>query len=227
MRVLLLFTFFFLDVKVRAEVVSASAHRKTMKTDGVQFVLASQSLLEIQKQGTLRLVKGQLYLESEHKVKLTAPFGSFECMSDCLALLERRVDAVKLQSLGGYWRIRRLGDETLYGLPPGMEMTLGRVDLDGAAEMEFPQSVPWDSTIRSWARLFPGTREEFKVRISEFRPVWREAVEAATDLQHGEAGRTIASHEADLARIRARQRAQEREDESLRKLFRAKNNIDF
>jgi hypothetical protein len=233
-RFLFLLMCFFTDVKVRAADcsntpcvmhTSSSSQHKIFSEGKRRLVLAPESLLQVQKDG-LRLVKGLLYIEADERIRLTAPFGFFVCGGGCRALIERQMDSVKLKSLKGNWRIWRLGDKEVYGLPPGMEITLGRVEIGGTAEMEFPQSLPWQSTLQSWSRLFPGSPEQFKQIVTEFRPVWRSAVEAAANLQLRAAGRTIASHEAELARGRARQRARAIEDESLRKLFRERNYID-
>ena len=91
--------------------------------------------------------------------------------------------------------------------------------------MEFPQSLPWLSTVKSWAKLYPGNAKQLREEVADFRPAWREAVEAVSHLHAETAERAIASYEAGQAQERARQKAREREDESLRSLFRAKNNL--
>ena len=242
---LLLLVFFFIDIQVKADdgksapeedcwgkkipcAILSNGHTKLLEAEGVRLVLAPGSLVEQRTADSLQLVAGSLYAEVTKPLKISTPYGRFWCEADCRGLFDRRKDFVKAKSLGGQWSIQRLGEnDSIYGLKSGMQFWISEVGVDGKAAMEFPQSLPWLSTVKEWAKLYPGKPDEFKQALVKFRVEWREAVETASQISFRSAERLIASHNKQMAEIQARKQAQEREDEGLRRRFRENNYVEF
>lgn len=238
MRLLRLLTFVFLfcvDVHVKAaELGDCWGHRipcavkagdrvKTLSADNLRVSMSRASLLEQRDEKTVQLVAGQFYVETSRPVQFQTPFGKMWCESECKGLFVRETSRVVVKSFGGSWLVQRTGEQQTYVVPPALQVELGEVTSAGQAQMEFPQSLPWTSTVGAWAALYPGTLAEFKQTLAKFRPVWKEAVEAASSMHSQVILREIASDEKVRNEARARQLAKEREDQSLRQLFRDKN----
>lgn len=235
LRFSFLFFCFFMDVHVRADecwgksvpcAIAASTQRRILNVNEKgYFVLSPNAMIELREGSEIRLVRGSLYVEFSEPVTFLVPFGRVHCGSNCYARLERKESSLQVQVVRGSWNLLRLGDSTNYLVPEGMQLVLGEVMGDGLADMEFPQALPWESFIKSWAKLYPHSSHEFVDTVRKFRPVWEKAVESAVQIQSKEAGRAMASHEAVMARAEARRRAEANEDESLRKMFREKNGL--
>lgn len=214
LRALVLFLTFFLDVHVRAEALTGPAVRP-------ELALAKGALAELRGAEGIALVRGTFLLR-EGRTFMT-PFAKFSCAGECAALVQRESELVVFSNLSGEWRVNRVGDPQTYAIPQAMQVSVRPVGLDGRADLEFPQALPWDATIKVWGRLFPGDAKAFRAHVEEFREVWEGAVEDASRLFENTARREIASHEAGLASERARRAAREREDAELRARFRENN----
>jgi hypothetical protein len=224
-RVVCLLLCFFLDVHVRAEeAVAAKSARTTISRENLKIILAKGSLVEPRGEG-FHLVRGQFLVETQTDTRLTTPFATVWCEaeSECKALFERASDHLVIRSLEGEWRLLRNGEVQVYRVPEAMQLRLSLVADDGKAAMEFPQSLPWDSTVKAWAHLFTGKPAEFKAQVLAFRQVWKGAVETASSLHSQGAQRTIASHDQELAKEAALRDAEEREHQNLRRQMRERN----
>lgn len=203
--------------------VVESQGRKILKAKNMIITLAPSSLIERKDEKTVQLMNGQFYIDVSAPVIFKTPYARITCQDSCKGLFTRRMTELNVKSLAGRWTVVRTGDEKTYGIPEAMQMSFGEVTDEGSAQMEFPQSLPWDVTLKEWAALYPGKLKEFKPVLAEFRSVWQEAVERVSEMHHSQAARTIASHERELAEARSREAAREREDAELRALFREKN----
>lgn len=228
LRSFVLLSCFTVHVHVRAaEAIARAAHSAEDFTFGESKMrLAQGALVEKRKENAAHLVKGEALAYLKGKDVLQTAYAYVRCQSDdCKALVHREKDRVTFGALEGVLLVHRLGENKDYVLPTAMQVSVGGVMADGYAEMDFPQSLPWDETVKSWARLFRGDLKEFKSTLAEFREVWHESVEAVSHLHEERAQRVIASHDKAVQDQQARQKAQEREDEELRKLFREKSGF--
>lgn len=235
-RVCALIWVFCVDVHVKAEeahesgcwgnrvpcAFKAEEARTVLKLQDTVLSLSRHALVQ-RRQDSVALVQGEFYIETSKPIHFQSPYGKFWCTDDCKGLVVRNPERINLKNLEGQWHVQRTGEAQEYVLPVGLQVSLGEVNDRGQATMDFPQSVPWNSTVHQWAELFPESFEELKPAIVKFRSNWREAVDAVSELHQHEAQRSIASHEQDLAREKAQRLAREREDQSLRALFREKN----
>lgn len=229
-QILLYILCFFLDVHVKAAaaecsaggcVLNAKSARLELKSPAV--VMDKGSLAEFRQNQTLHLVRGIFYVHGEGV--FNTPFAKFSCEGECRALIERHPGHAVVQNLGGDWRVERLGDAQPYMVPAAMQVTVREVSSDGHAEMDFPQSLPWLATAKTWGRLFPGEAKEFKHELAAFREQWNEAVEAASDLHQRTASREVASAKKAADAALAARLAREKEDRELREAYRRKNHI--
>ena len=237
-RALALTLCFFLDVQVHAETlkcwkqvtpcaVSADHEKVTLESSGIKMVLKPGSLIEKTEAGTISIVKGTVLLQAgDSATAYRTPFAKLWCADRCVALVEREAEQMTIKSLGGNWRAQRLGDEQEYAILAGTRVLFTPVTTDGRAGMDFAQSLPWESTVKEWAQLYPDGKDQFIADVGRFREVWSKGVESATDMQEANVGRSIAAYDKAQAQARARRQAQEREDAELRRLFREKNYIN-
>lgn len=233
----LVFVFVFcVDVHVKAETMTSSAcwekttpcvvearGRKILKSKDMTVTLGPKAMVERKDEMTVQLMSGRFYIEVSKPVVFKTPYARVTCQDSCKGIFTRANSEFNVKSLSGRWTVVRTGDEKVYGIPEALQMSFGEVTSDGSAEMEFPQSLPWEATLKEWVALYPGKLKEFKPELADFRVVWREAVERVSEMHRSHAARTIASHERELADARAREAAREREDAELRALFREKN----
>lgn len=247
-RVLVVFASLCADVQVRASEAAHTEHGKSkanscwgvtipcripadkkhnISESAATIVLKKDSLLEQTETDTVSLIKGRMLIELKSSgLKIKTPFAAFSCEGECSAIFDREPGVIRVRGIVGAWRVNRLGDQIEYALNSGTQVLIGKVDASGKAEMEIPQSLPWDEIAQDWAELFPRSKKEFKSELADFRVNWKMAVEWASRMQLEHAKRSIAAHEAELARERAARAAQEREDAELRRLFRQKNYIE-
>lgn len=237
-RALALTLCFFLDVQVRAATsqcwnrvtpcaVSVDHKKVALDSKAVKMVLKPGSLIEKTEAGAISIVKGTVLLNvSDPATAFRTPFAKIWCADECVALIDREAGQVTIKSLGGNWRAQRLGDEQEYAILEGTRVLFTPVTDGGQAGMEFAQSLPWEPTVKEWAELYPGDKDQFKADVARFREVWNKGVESATSMQEADVGRTIAAYDKAQAQARARRQAQEREDAELRRLFREKNYIN-
>jgi hypothetical protein len=234
LRRLTLAFLFCVDVHVKADEVKScldhtlpcaisSEGKKILSGSGLRLVMDRHSLLEQRKDKTVELIRGGFYVETSEARVFQTPYVKIWCEGTCKGLFQRELVQVNLVSLEGRWLMQRKGEEQTYSLVAGLQVQVGEVSTDGRAQMEFPQSLPWTPTVNEWAALYPGPLQDLKRELLKFRPTWKEAVEAASQLHIQVAKREIASYEKDQAEQRAKQHAHEREDQSLRALFREKN----
>ena len=228
-RAFMLLFLFCVDVHVKADsgaqVISA-AHKKSFATANVSVVMQAGSLLEQREDNLVHLVKGHFFVDLQPSGKVQTAFATMTCAVDsCQALVRRDSEKVEIKAVKGEFNVRRLGEKAAYGLRSGMQVTVMAVTDEGTAEMEFPQSLPWDSTVKEWSKFYSGNAKDFRTTLIQFREEWKAAVENVSQLHQIQAGRVIASYEQSLSEQRARQAVQEREDAKMRKLFREKNDL--
>lgn len=235
LKALALVAVFCLDVHVKADepngcwekprercAVKTDAKR-VLTGDSIKMTVGASSLIERRDRNTIEVIDGRVYVETTKPYIFNTPYGKAWCADDCKAIFERQLDSFNIKSLAGRWLVKRTGEPQEYAVPVASQTILGEVTDDGHADMEFPQSLPWKSTLKEWAKLYPGTAKQFKPVVEAFRREWKEAVEAISQLQQQAAARTIASYEKSQAEDQAKRQAQEREDAKLRELFREKN----
>ena len=242
MRSFILLAIFCIDVRVHAETHASESkdcwgHKvpcairneagvRHLKSERFEISLDKGALLEQRETSVVHFVTGLFYLRHVKGAEFTTAFAKFNCKADCQALIERQDDKMTLKVLEGQVWIKRLGEEKYYRVDAGLQVSVSEVAEDGKAAMEFPQSLPWLTTAKDWARLFPGEVEDFHKELAEFRTRWNEAVESASETHKLVADRQIAAHNEELAKQKARAAAAAREDQRLRELFRRKNNFD-
>lgn len=245
-RAALICALFFIDIKVHAgehnhaaEAVEAvdcwgkilpcavqtSRHRRTLKAAGFEMTMSPHSIVEQRDAKTVQLVKGDYYLAVDGLVKFNTPYAEIRCSNECKGIFNRSEKNIEIKSLEGQWVIKRLGDKQEYALRAGLQVKVSEVEENGMAEMEFPQGLPFNATVKEWAKFYSGEYKEFKEEVTVFRQSWQEAVEQVSQAQLENATRSIASHQSEIDKQRAAKAAAEREDAELRKLFREKNNF--
>ena len=238
-RRFVLICIFFLDVHVKADTkagklaecwgkkipcpVQAEQSKKIITAGEMRIALSPRSLLEQRDEKTIQLVRGQFYVEASEPVVFKSPFAKVWCDGSCKGLFVRTSDKFEIKSLEGRWILQRNGEKSNYQIPEAQLVAVSEVAEDGLATMEFPQSLPWDSTVKQWASLYPGTLGELRTSLATFREIWKEAVEKASRVQMRAASLTIASFENEQAQERAKKAASEHEDQRLRALFRENN----
>lgn len=223
-RYLLCFLCFFLDIRVRAG-ERLMVGPKSISVNKQSFVIDTSALVERTSADLWRLVRGQLYVDGEGRFQIKTPYAFIHCEGKCRALIERFEASVVTQNLGGDWKIERVGDKRVYSVPVAMQTWVSEVTMSGAAEMDFPQSMPWLSTAKAWARLYPGSSDDFKKELAAFRVSWKAAVESASELDLEIASREIASYQKAQDEKRRRRLVEEKENAELRLLFREKNYL--
>lgn len=226
-RTLLFFLLFCADLHVKADLAVASgSSKKNWKGGGLDVVLQPGSLLEQREGELVNLVKGRFLIGFANGVSVRTPYAAVLCQAEsCAAIILRDAEGMEIKALKGEFSVRRLGDTAHYNMIAGSRMSVRSVAEDGKAEMEFPQSLPWDSTVKEWAKFFPGDMKAFRPVLTAFRADWKHAVEVLSSLHTERAGREIASHEKALVAEAARQAAEERANARLRELFRQKNDM--
>jgi hypothetical protein len=223
-RLLWIVALFCIDIRVKADAeVYAGRSQKTFGGAGAHVILEPGSLLENREGEAIHLVKGHFFVELKDAALVKTPFATMACAAQaCQALIRRSENSVSVKALKGEFMVRRLGDKQHYSLMAGAQIAVSAVTDRGVSDMDFPQALPWDSTVKEWSKFFPGTMKEFKPALVQFREDWKQAVEKLSGLHQTYAARTIASHEQAVAAELARRAAEERENAKFRQLFREK-----
>ncbi len=226
-RFFILYFCFTVQIQVRAASDSHAKQNTQSYSFGRSRVrLGVDALIEKRKDHAAHLVRGDALAHLQGEDVLQTAYAYVRCQGEeCQVLVRRERDRVTFGALEGVLLVHRLGENKDYVLPTAMQVVVGPVTSQGFADMDFPQSLPWDDTVKIWARLFSGNVKEFKSTLAEFREVWHESVEAVSHLHEEHAQRMIASYYKSVAEQQSHLKAQEREDEELRKLFRQKSGF--
>lgn len=201
--------------------------KRTVLSLGSSQLVVSRGGLLRREGAMVQLIRGSFYFDGTADQVFKTPFVTIRCADgSCRMLIERARESVEIKNLSGNIILQRNGEAQNYFLPTATQVSIGAVTMRGFADMEFPQSLPWSETARKWADLFPGSVKEFKSELEEFRPIWREAVEAISHLHLERANREIASADRAAEDAAARAAQVEKENAKLRQMFRRKNHFD-
>lgn len=111
-------------------------------------------------------------------------------------------------------------------MPAGYRNWLGAVEANGEAGSGIPQAANKERCLKIWAESFRGEKADFFIFARDFHSAWMGAVDVAGDLHRDLIARTIASMEAERARLARLKELRERENRKLRALFRRKNYFE-
>ncbi len=165
---------------------------------GTVWVLSKDSLIIKTEYGEARMESGEFWISREARAMWVS------AVEQALILIPRKAT-------------------TGIRLEAGEENWLGPVDKAGVGTSGIPRAIFVPDLIRKWARLFPGTKLEFKAKVTEFHGHWsRHLANIATYHQDLAERRRqeIAAEIATNKRTRAQQEARERD---MRALFRKKS----
>ncbi len=183
-----------------------------------------QTLLLRLEPGVFRLISGNLWVSPQKGQSeiLTVETEAAQFSSRYEFWIRREESQILILSVRGPVEIRLRGDSQVYVLESGFQNWISRVDRRGRAQMGIPRAIDIESHIEVWARLFPGSRTEFRAALEEWRPIWLNAVGLSSEI-HQEL-----VHHRELAMARehrskkAQAEARASENQRLRELFRQK-----
>jgi hypothetical protein len=195
-----------------------------LTTSAASVHMGERAIVKSISENEASLTLGTLFTQHKDSFKWHTPFGDILCRA-CEMILQRDEKSLEVHALKGLVFVLRLGDEEKYELPPGFSVLLSGIGSDGKANLDYPQASALRPLAKSWAKVYPGTTEEFKADLRAYIDSWKVAVENASAMQAFEAGRLIASADSERKRLLAIKQAHELEDQRLRNLFREKNDL--
>lgn len=201
-----------------------SKHPVTLQLHGMQIHMDSQAIVKKEREGEADLARGTLFAKHADTFTWHTPFGDVVCRA-CQVLLHRDEDSLEVNAIKGRVTIVRKGDGSTYELPAGFSVQLSSVSNDGRANLDFPQAAPLLLVGKAWARVFPGSTQDFKKAFSDYVKTWDQAADLSSRMQKEEAERRIASAAAEKEKIEKIRLERRREQERIRKLFREKNYL--
>jgi hypothetical protein len=237
-KMCLLVFLFFLDVHLNAEsifypagcwgktvpcsVENETGRRLSLELKGMSIHLDSKAIVKAMSANEADLARGTLFAKHASEFQWHTPFGDVFC-EKCQLILQRDEHSLEISALSGNVSVQRKGDSEKYFLPPGFSVTLSAVTVDGKADLEIPQAAPLRPTAKTWAKVYPGTVNDFKKDLGAYIESWRFAVETASKMHQEEADRRIAAAESDRERADRIRHEREVQNQKLRDLFRGKN----
>jgi hypothetical protein len=239
-RALVLFCACFSEVRVHAEnlisypvkcwghaqpcgVQNLQDEKAILKAGKSKITLAPHATIQQITPSSFRLISGKIMVEAGKDTQWNSLFADVTCADKCYLILEREDENTRVLALEGNLRLKRLGDKTSYNVPQGFWVRTGNVEADGKGIMDFAQSLPLQPTLKEIAELYDGPYSQFQVEAYRLAPIWTKAVEVASQWHIEYAKRTIASYEAEQARLLAERLKREREDSHLRDIFKERN----
>jgi hypothetical protein len=189
-----------------------------------EVVLGGRTTIIRNDADQITLISGEIWVRSNGPIKIGSEFGTFELNRSSGWVIKEGGRMLVRTSEGAGVLTPRGGTEL--GVPAGFEMWVSAVDSSGVAQTSVPTAIDFRDHMRRWAKLFPGTRLEFKKEVTAFRDTWFESVEKASTFHFETVQRGIASEQD--ARRRQDQVLEKikRENQRLRKLFRKKLSIE-
>ena len=207
-------------------VKNIDSKKKVIDVSGAKITLTKQSILNRIDAKTIRVVDGKALIETDSSLRWASLFGGWQCINKCLLLVEKTELNVRVAALKGDVQVKRVGDDQNYSLPAGFWVILSEVTSDGKGFMEFPQSLPIESTLKEYAELFEGNWSQFRAEATKMVPKWTHAAEVASQWHKREAKRDIAAYYAEQARKLDERRKVESADLKLRQIFRQENYMN-
>jgi hypothetical protein len=227
-----------LDVRVHAAVFeepshclkSPSARCAVMAASGFhELELESQSSVRLAKgsavirdsEGRLELVRGTFLVEAgDHPVGVKSIYAHFEVSSGA-ALIEVTDSRVRYFNISSRMTYRPLGERSSHVLPIGYSSESSKVLISGVADTAYPRPAELESLIHSWAKVY-GRKEkaDFVASLKDFTHEWRSTTRTVGTWYLDTVQRSIAAHEAELARQARLKANRERENSRYREMLR-------
>jgi hypothetical protein len=173
--------------------------------------------------GSFELIQGRFLIESFDHSKWKTLYGTIEMQSGQALVFVGRKSLV-VSPLSDQLQVRVVGDDPV-SIPVGYEGEFFGVNAQGKSLVAYPRVANPHKLIPSWARLYQGSENEFRVLIEGYRKVWREQLKTAILWHRGEVERQIASHNQKLEEAKRRRIRREKENARLRQMFRNKNYL--
>ncbi len=190
-----------------------------------QITMDDETSLLWQESGEITLLAGVVWVVAKDSVNLKTEYGLAQ-MTDGEFIISREPRSMWISAVDGALTLVPRKAKSGIRLEAGEENWLGPVDRAGVGTSGIPRAIFVPDLIQKWARLFPGTRQEFEEKVSEFHKNWSRHLASIATYHQDLAERRrqeIADEIATNKRMRAQQEARERD---MRALFRKKILID-
>ncbi|MCB0342421.1 MAG: hypothetical protein H6626_03805 [Pseudobdellovibrionaceae bacterium] len=173
----------------------------------------------------MQMVEGDALVMPNESFSIRSEFGECQLLSG-KALLEKSKHSMKVSLLFGSAEVHLLGGEKPLLLEPGFEQEMGLVTLNGVAQTQLARPVAIKPLLKKWAQLFDADSGDFKSEVLAFRPIWEEAVEAASVWHRQLVNRHLAEVAGKEARRQAAKRHWQQETQKILRQYRKKLYLD-
>ncbi len=192
-----------------------------LKNKEQTLTLGASTVVSREDSGHYTLIRGIIWIKTQTALEIKTEFGSVRATQGEF-WVSQTDEKVWAQAIDGSLILAPRGSQLVAELQPGHENWLGPVQKNGIAEMGLPQPISFTEHLARWARLYPGTKKQFRKEAEEFKlKVAPAAGEDARYYSELVERQVAAVREQELEKAKARQVYLQHESE-LRALFRAK-----
>jgi len=200
-------------------------HRIVLKAEGEVLTLDQASILTRLSSDQFRLIKGQVWIQSNSKLSVETEFGRV-FLAEGEVWIRRGPDRVWISNSGGNVQFEPRNASARVELAIGEENWLGPVDASGVAQSGRPLAIPLAAHLKRWSRLSGESPERFREKALRFHQNWQRQLASVSEFHQRQFIAHLNKAEAE-ARERSERRAKvEEENRRLREMFRRKVLLD-
>jgi hypothetical protein len=185
------------------------------------LTLGSATVLVRQDSSHYTLISGMVWIKTKTALDIKTEFGHVSSGQGefWVSLADEKV---WVQAVEGSVVVIPRGSQSKVEVEEGHENWLGPVQKNGVAEMGLPRPISFTDYLARWARLYPGTKKQFKKEAEALRLKMAPAAQADANYYSELVERQVAAlHDQEAERAKARKIYEDHEKE-LRMLFRRK-----
>lgn len=173
--------------------------------DGVKLSAPAQATLERIENSKWRLVSGSVWVAKGQKVTIESVYAEVRSQNGQFWVIEKD-NRLWVRNLSADLSVQ-LRDGKVLALPAGFEFWIAGINTKAQSEFGVLQTIDLKDHIKSWAALYPGSTEQFKKDVQEFKENWKTLAAQGGSLYQDMANRKIASiHQAKRLEAQNKQR---------------------
>ena len=185
--------------------------------DGVSLSAPAKATLERIENNKWRLVSGSVWVAKGQKVTVESVYAEVRSQNGEFWVLEKD-NRLWVRNLSADLTVH-LRDGKELALPAGFEFWVAGINTKAQNDYGVLQAIDLKDHIKNWAALYPGSSDQFKKDVLEFKENWKTLAAQSGTLYQEMANRRIASVQESKRQEKAKKARLAAEQKRLKDLY--------
>ncbi len=196
--------------------------RYTLEMDQVSVVLSADATFSRLSANSGTVIAGKVFVNAKSKFRIETPYGAITT-EGAEFLVYHHSKQILVRTLSGSVTLEPLGHEKSLPLNSGYENWIGRADVTGKATLGIPAALDYNSVMKDFAPIYPGSKKEFAGLLHELRSTWQDSVTESALTHASMVKRELAAQAEQRKQKELAQKRWEDERDLLRSIMIKKN----